>query len=149
MQLFAPVNGRLCPPTSHPSAIIRHGFAGQGITLTVTGNEIFAPCDATIIQSSAAGHYWLLQTPQGDSVTLLLGQVEQLHPACQRRESTRNVEHIAQGELLARVNTSVLRSLPAAAQCLAIYCDNPHWQWQNISRIRVGEKVAQFEDGVV
>lgn len=117
--LYAPITGRVI--AAQPSAsVCQHGLLGKGIVIEMTGSTLYAPAEGLLTHISSSGDYLSLRLNDTFSVQLITGSGDAFgsHPALS--VLCRNKAQVKGGEPLVKINQSLLRSLKAPQQRIAV-----------------------------
>ena len=56
VQLYSPMNGTVIPLAEVPDEVFAGGALGEGAAILPTDGKVYAPCDATVVQTLDSGH---------------------------------------------------------------------------------------------
>jgi len=71
--LLSPISGLSKALESHQDSLIAKGFLGHGVSITVQGSRVVAPCKAKVISIAPTGHHITLGAADGLTIEIIIG----------------------------------------------------------------------------
>ncbi len=135
--ITAPISGEVLPIEDHTEALFSNRTLGEGVVLKITGNQIIAPFDGSVLELPTTGHRIQLVSDNGIRLLITMGSHCNELMGQGFKLNVRQGQAIKQGQLLLQFDIRLLQSVNPALECPVIITNSEKLGQIYVSRRRI------------